>query len=563
MQYSPHEHKMKSRRKSKRIFWPFLVVVVVVAVGLGGYTLTQRSAGSPSGQVVTAFVGDLTTQISARGQVLPQRQANLTLGITGRVERVFVQVGEEVKVGDVLIQLEASALERAVRLAEQNLAIQQARLDELRKGASVEDIAVAAAVVDGAQARLDHLRAGARQEEIAAAEASLRAAEALVWGTVEQRDLVLAGASEAEIAAAQTLVADALADQKLALTLHDWTMACYTEVDPETGKKEKKCPRLGAPEENARYKLHAADEALAAAQTQLELLMTGPITEQVNVANANVSAAVGQRDAVQAQLDLLQAGSSSYEIAVAEASMAQAEANLASLTSGPSDEQLIIAEAQVEQARIALEEALDNLAKATFVSPLDGTVTAVYVSVGELASGPVMEVVDLDSAEAVVNVYEEDIGAIEIGQTALLTLQAWPNEELIGEVLSISPKGSPGDTVTYQVHLSLDAFRENGFSLRPDMSATAQLVTSHQENVLLVPNIAIVADRETGAFYVDVWKQGTAIRRQVMIGSRDSEHTEITSGLEAGDELFVEEEKARDLLDFRQGPPQEIRELRQ
>jgi multidrug efflux pump subunit AcrA (membrane-fusion protein) len=160
-------------------------------------------------------------------------------------------------------------------------------------------------------------------------------------------------------------------------------------------------------------------------------------------------------------------------------------------------------------------------------------------------------------------VYEEDIGAIEIGQTAFLTLQAWPDAELAAKVLSISPKAAPGDTVTYQVHLGLDEFRKNGFPVRSGMSATAELVTGHRENVLLAPNIAIIADRETKTFYVNLWKQEMVTRRVVTTGLRDSKHTEITSGLEAGDELFIEEKTALDLLDFRQGPPQEIRELRQ
>jgi RND family efflux transporter MFP subunit len=563
MQRSRYGNRVESHAKSRRVFWLSLVVVVAAAGGLGGYYLRQRSVDPAPDQVVTAFVGDLTTRTSTRGQVLSQRQANLTLGIAGRVEHIFVQIGDGVETGDVLVQLEAGALERAVRSAEQNLAIQEAKLAELRKGASAEDMAIAEAAVDSAKARLGLLQAGARSEEIAAAEANLRAAQAMVWSAVEQRNQIVAGATGAEITAAEAQVADALAQQKTAMSLHDWTMECYTTTDSETGKKKRKCPRLGAPEENARYRLHVADEALEAAQTQLDLLLAGPPEEQANIANANVSAAVGQRDAAQAQLDLLRAGSSTYQIAIAEADVAQAEAGLVALTAGVSDEQLIIAEAQVEQARIALEEALDNLANAALVSPFDGVVTAVYVSIGEFASGPVVEVVDLNSLEVVVNVYEEDVGAIDIGQAAVLNLQAWPNEDLTGKVVSISPKSSPGDTVTYQVHLSLDVVRENNLPIRPGMSATAELVTSDRENVLLVPNIAIIADRETSTFYVNLWEDRRVIRREVEIGLRDSRYTEIISGLEANDELFIEEEKALELLDFRQGPPREIRELRQ
>jgi HlyD family secretion protein len=563
MLHFPRGEQSGSPRKSRRFLWLLLAVVIGTAVTLGGTYLAQQSVEPPPGQVVVAFVGDLTTRTSARGQVLPQRQAELIVGNPGRVEHIFVQVGDEVKAGDALIQLETGALERAVRLAEQNLAIQEAQLAELRKGASTEDIAVADAAIDVTRAQLADLQAGARPEEIAAAEADLRAAQALVWSAAEQRTLVLTGTTEAAIAAAEAQVADALAEQKAATDLHDWTMKCYTVVDEETGKEDEDCPRLGAPEENARYQVYVADKALEAARAELDALLAGPDSEQVNIANADVATAAGRRDAVQAQLDLLKNGSSDYEIAVAEAIVAQAEANLAALAAGPSEEQLIIAEAQVEQARIALEEALANLTDATLVSPFDGVVTAVFVSVGELASGPAVEVVDFDSLEAVVNVYEEDIGAIEIGQTAILNLEAWPNEDLTGKVVSISPKANPGETVTYEVYVSLGAAQENGLPVRPGMSATAELVTSNRQDVLLVPNIAITADRETGTFYVSLREQDTLIRREVEIGSRDSTYTEIISGLAAGDELLIEEEKAAELSDFSQGPPREIRELRQ
>jgi hypothetical protein len=88
-------------------------------------------------------------------------------------------------------------------------------------------------------------------------------------------------------------------------------------------------------------------------------------------------------------------------------------------------------------------------------------------------------------------------------------------------------------------------------------------VTSHKENVLLVPNVAIIADRETGQFYVNVWEQEIVVLREVTTGLRDSRYTEITDGLEVGAELFIEDEGVLELLDLRQGLPREIRELRQ
>jgi HlyD family secretion protein len=553
------------KRKSLRgIIW---AVLAGLALGLGGYAwlnpLNLGADESAPGRVVTAFRGDLTTVVSARGQVRPQEQANLTLGAPGRVAQIFVAVGDEVQGGDSLIRLETAALERAVRLSEQDLAIVEARLSELLKGASPEEVAIARAALASAQAQLDRLRAGPRPEEIAVAEDNLKAAQSALWAAAEQRDLVLAGPSDTEIAAAQAQVAEALAKQKAALDVHDWTMKCETVVDSETGEEREDCPHLGTHEENARFQLHAAEQELAAAQTYLNLLLAGPGEEETNIANANVGAFVADRDAVQHRLDLLEAGSNVYDIAVAEAGVAQAQAALDALLTGASAEQLAVAEAQVEQARIALAEAQENLVDATLFAPFDGVVTAVYVTVGEMASGPVAELVNPDSLELVLDVDEVDIGAIAVGQQGTVTLEAWPNVELQGEVVSISPQPNPGEVISFAVHLSLDAVKTGDPAIRSGMSAVAHLVTSRREGALLVPNETIIADREASRFYVNLLEGETVALQEVHIGLRDSAYTEILNGLEDGAELLIEEESARDLLDFSQGPPREIRELRQ
>jgi hypothetical protein len=150
-----------------------------------------------------------------------------------------------------------------------------------------------------------------------------------------------------------------------------------------------------------------------------------------------------------------------------------------------------------------------------------------------------------------------------VGQQGTVTLEAWPNVELQGEVVSISPQPNPGEVISFAVHLSLDAVKTGDPAIRSGMSAVAHLVTSRREGALLVPNETIIADREASRFYVNLLEGETVALQEVHIGLRDSAYTEILNGLEDGAELLIEEESARDLLDFSQGPPREIRELRQ
>jgi HlyD family secretion protein len=540
---------VESKKKSRWWLWVLLAIVVL---GGGWFASRQlfanesQGADAADGEIVTAFIGDLSSVTSASGQLVPQREATLSLGIAGQVQSVLVQVGDEVTAGDLLVQLDADALQRAVRTAEQNLAIQEANLAELRTGASDEDVAAAEASLTSAQAQLNDLLDGPTEEDVAAAEANLRAAQASVWGAAEQRDQVAVGATDAEIASAEAQVVQAELAWKQARDAHDATMKCVTLPDGE-----EVCPALGPMEEQARYNLAAAEKNLEAAQDQLEQLQAGADQNQLGAAQANVNTAAAQRDAAQAQLDLLQRGSTEAQVAAAQAQVAQAEASFASLQKGASEHQITIAEAQVEQARINLEEAQDNLANASLTAPFDGVVTAVLVTEGEWVSGPAVNLQDTSSLEVVLEVDEVDIGAIAVGQEASVTLETWPDDELSGQVISIAPKAQQvQEIVVYEVHLVIDS---GNLAVRAGMTANASLVTANIQDVLLVPNRAITADREAGKYYVNLVQDGQVSQEEVAVGLRDSNYTRITDGLSEGDEVMIGD--FREVLDFTSGPP--------
>jgi RND family efflux transporter MFP subunit len=659
---------VEPKKKSKRTRWMILAAVAVVVVAAVVWFVKERplaqlresralAANSAADQIVTAFIGDLSAGATASGWLLPQREAHLALGITGRVEEVYVEVGDEVKAGDALIQLEAGSLERAVRSAEQTLAIQETSLIELRQGASDEEIAgaeasvaqaeagvlQAKASVSQAKANLAELQKGASEEEIATAEASLDSAKASL--TTAQAGLVSAksalsntelardGLSDADVTAEANLKSaqaglssaqaqlDALLKGADANTVEqarlNWEQAknslwnAQLERDAVKGRpgtpgyikdqmdiavaNAEIAVRLaeisyqqaqeGATDEvvaAARASVAAAEAQMAGAQAQLD-----DIDDQIAQAEATVvqaEAAVTQAEAgvsqakaavtqAEANLAMLLEGASEEKIAAAEAQVAQAEAgalqaetqvdqakaNLAMLLEGTSEEKIAIAEAQVAQARISLEDAQGNLTKATLAAPFDGVVTEVYVVVGEWATGLAVDLMDSSSLEVVLDVDEIDIGGLAVGQQAVVTLETWPDEELIGEIVSIAPKAtqSASDIVTYQVHLSLDA---GDLPVRSGMTANAELVTASRENVLLVPNRAIIADRQAGKYYVNLVQGDTVVKTEVTIGLRDQNYTEITSGLDEGDQLFIGEVSEK--LDFSQGPPDEIRRLR-
>ncbi|MBK8985939.1 MAG: HlyD family efflux transporter periplasmic adaptor subunit [Chloroflexi bacterium] len=552
------------RTNRKRWIWigigivALLVAAVLAAPLLFGEQLLarQQNQAVSTGQTVTAFVGDLTANAAASGQIKAQRDARLALTASGEVAEVHVAAGDQVTAGQPLLTLDTAVIERAVQSAEQTLLIQQANLAALLAAPTASALAASEAAVASAQAQLDGLRAGPSEAEIAASEANVRAAQANVWAANEQLQLAQSGASQSEIASAQAELIGALGNRSATQELYDKLTECF-DINTPDGQSFSICPGLGDPEEQTRSSLAVANANATTAQARLDALLGGPDANSVAIAQASLAAASAQLEASRANHQLLLRGVSQAQIVAAEASLAQAQANLDALVSGPSAAQAAAAEVAVEQARIGLQRAQRNLANATLAAPFAGVVTAVYVNPGETASGILVEMVDTASLEVSLSVDEVDVGDIAIGQPAEITLETWPDTVLSGEVVSIAPRAMQNNSavVSYEVFLSLG---ETDLPVRVGMTANANLRTNNYENVLLVGNAAINADRSRGTYSVNRVTTNsdgsqTVDVVPVTIGLRDGAFTQITSGLAEGDVLLIG--NVAPVFQFGSGPP--------
>ena len=567
-----------------------LALMLLASVGLAGCAnLRQRAqaAGKVNTEnVATAFIGDLSASASASGQLLPQRETELALSRPGRVDHVYVDLGDVVDQGQVLLKLDTGDLERVQQTAEQGLRIQEANLASLTKATNAEDLAAARAAVESAQAQLDDLLAGPTDEELAQATASLDTAQ------IRLDDLV-AGPTADEMAQARTALDSAKAALQAAKARYDALDDQLVVAQSDIDSAEQAIARARdaydqviwnstdpmVAESWGPYTPQAA--AVRRAEVSRDVAVANKTLTEINANDASVRAAeaqVAQAEAALAALtDEQTAQVAAYRAQVAQAKanlakltdrndvatasaraqLAQAQANLARLIEGSSEAQLATAQAQVEQARIALQEATDNLQAATLVAPFAGTVTALYTAEGEYASGPVVELVDTTSLRVVLDVDEVDIGSIRIGEPSVVWLESWPDRNLTAEVVSIAPKAeSKGGIVTYEVQLSFDP---QDLPVLMGMTANADLTTAQHKGVLLVPNRAITVDRAAGSYYVNKVVDGQLVQTEVTIGLRDDSFTEIKSGLNEGDQVYIGTIETG--LDFRSGPPSGAREL--
>jgi HlyD family secretion protein len=237
----------------------------------------------------------------------------------------------------------------------------------------------------------------------------------------------------------------------------------------------------------------------------------------------------------------------------------------------------VSADRQVDQARAGRQEARDQLAKTVLRAPMDGQVTRVAVEEGEVAvpgtfsreTGLLATVSDLSIIQVNVQVDETDVVRLHLGDSAAVTIDAFPDTTFSGRVTKISQSsvtiasagGSADRAVDYNVEVTLDNPPPD---VRPDLSATAKIVTDTRDSVLSIPIIALTVREHEAISTEDAPKDttkgkketegvfvvlgGVAQFRPVKVGIAGEEHFEVLEGVAAGDTIVA-------------GPYQAIRDL--
>jgi multidrug resistance efflux pump len=405
-----------------------------------------------------AVVDSSAGSIAAEGLLLPQERAALAFQLGGVVAEVTAAEGQAVATGAPLMRLDATTAEAAVAQTEAALAAAEAGLAAARAGLTVAEAqqSTAATALAAAEAQLALTQAGPRPEQLAAAERNVAAAAGGVAQAAAERDAVL-DVSDAAVRAAEAQLAAAQAQLTALQDAYDTILTtCVTLPDGS-----EVCPLLGAPEENARAQVAAAEASAAAAQLALDEARAGATAAEQRSAAAGVGVAAAQQSLAEAQRDLLLAGSRPEQIRLAEIGVERAR--LGVTTADVAVEQAAAAvaqaEAAVQSATADVAEARAALARLTLAAPFAGTVSELLPELGELVA-PGIPVARLGGNGWVVettDLVELDVVRVAEGQAVEVTLDALPGETLRGTVVDVGrvPEVILGD-VTYRVRIALD-----------------------------------------------------------------------------------------------------------
>lgn len=215
----------------------------------------------------------------------------------------------------------------------------------------------------------------------------------------------------------------------------------------------------------------------------------------------------------------------------------------------------------VTSSKASVFKAETNLGYATIYSTIDGVVVSRAVEEGQTVaasfSTPTLFTVanDLTKMRVIADVDEADIGQVKEGQRVMFRVDAYPNDEFIGEVVQVRLEATvTSNVVTYEV--VIDAPNPE-LKLKPGLTANVWIYTLEENNVLIMPNRAmrfspdptvisqiphLQMEESTGTPGKNaVWvKTGNSIRQQsISIGTTDDINIQILDGLKEGDEIVT------------------------
>jgi len=499
--------------------WQIAAVLVLLLALMVGAVSCQRGGEEEeiSRELVEVSRGDLTVTINGNGNIEIANEAKLSFGVAGMIDKMYVEEGDEVGKGDKLAIFDTGPLELALTQAEVSEA--QAVLNEVKAQVGVTQAELA---VTQAETGITQAEIGVTQAEGGVIQAEIGVTQAQVALELAKLDLDrMEDVQEAK---------DKITDAEYELKIAQESLKEANNSGDDYASRYWRNQELVAQLELAEAQQELAD--LLADPDYADLVIDNVVIKKLQLDAAEQSLEQAQQSLKLAQQSLKLAQQSQKQ---AEQSLEQAQQSL---------EQTLLAQEQAElnvkQARQSLKEALKQVDRAIITAPFSGVVPTVFREEGDtvVAGAIIFHLIDPTAMELRVEVDEIDMPNVELGQSAIINIDALPDLQLMGRVTYISPLSKvESGVVLYDITIGFDV-PENS-AVRIGMSASADIITEERSNVRLVPSRAVTEDSQ-GNSVVKVMVGEQIQERPVETGITNLQQTEIVDGLKDGDVVVIE-----------------------
>lgn len=456
---------------------PFAFLMIVALAGCSaasslGESRVEAQGSQQNGSVVPVVQASDDGVVTAEGIVGPARASYLSFELPGELVEVAVKVGDRVQSGDVLAQLDARELDLALRSAEQDVVAQEAALRQLRKGASdkvigradkanADQIAQAEVALRAQELQLEKARQEDPSIAVAAARARVRQLELSLAKAQAQGTGPSLATAEVALERARIALADAQEEYDKALD-RPWEDQSIRDVWTkrlEQAQLDYKVAQAGLDGALNAQRAHEAGLRILSAQIEEAQTQLAQALVAQDTYSTTIEILAEEVEAARLQLQALRTWDNPYRDAASEEEISQAEALL-------------------EKARVAVDRLRLQREDATLTAPFAGTVVEVNADPGDQVSPGQAVVILATLGQLEVNttdLSELEVGQIEVGDRAVVKVDAFPSRELPGMVTDIALQAQDyrGDTV-YEVTVALDPVEER-LALRWGMTALVEI----------------------------------------------------------------------------------------
>ena len=493
----------------------FVVLVIVV------FLIIKHNATSPY-QFISVSQGSITEMVSVTGNTIPTQSVSLGFNNSGTIAKIYSSIGVHVNKGDMLATLNMSDLEAQLQQAQANVDMETAKFDSLKAGASPEDIAVSQSALDKANQDLVNLY---RSVTDISTDSYAKANDAV---RTELRPFFENGETQSASLTYTTSDSQAQTDAQIkrfsaTIALNEWQNQFLNISQSNSGLEmltEKEVSYLATIQQllntvsktlDSSSSLDAATLAAYKSQVFIALTEVNLATKNLNTLSQDIASQKLVISQAQAALNLKQAGSTEQDIAAQEANVENAQANIANV-----------------QAKFA---------NSKIVAPINGVVTQFDAKVGQIATPGValISIISDGGYEVDAGVSETDIGKILVDDKVTMTLDAFLNETFTGSVFYIAPaETNIGGVINYQIKISFD---KPDPRLKSGLTANIDIQTRHKDNVLVLPQYAILQNDQ--GIFVETLENKKIKQNPVTLGIADQKgNVEVISGVTLGEQVL-------------------------
>ena len=464
----------------RRFLFYITLVLVLAGFGFTGFKYYGKSHKSASLFKTTVVQEkDMKKTILATGSVKPMVGAEVKAGarVSGKVERLFVKVGDKVNKGEMIAIVEHNDLRAKVEQSKANLDAEKVKLIAIGKETPKEIIKY--------KAKVEQAKAN-----VAAEKAKLKAIEK------EHPKEIKKLKAEVEAVTFKLKIAENTFKRDESLL----KKGIVSSEKHDTSLNELKVLKA---------ELRSIQESLVYTETKFE--------GDLNLAKAKVAQAEANLKEIETDLEYIKTKYKN-DLNLAKAKVAQAEA--------------ILKEIEIDLSYATIKSPISGIIAS--ISTQEGETVA-----SGLNSPTFVNIIDMDRLQINAFVDETDIGYVKVGQETLFTVDTYAGQIFKGTVKDIYPKAViQENVVNYEV--IIDIPDSAMAKLRPEMTTSVTVIIGKRKGVLAVPKGAVKRKgKESFVLVKAVGAENPPVKKNVKIGWRDEGFIEIREGLKLGDVIII------------------------